>query len=103
MKKIIAVLVAALTISSFGLIANAENVPTYYLGDTNKSTTVDTDDFNYLRSALLDNGKDRTMSDVNSDGNVDIADLVFLKTYIRLENPAAPTISQGENEMTDMS
>ena len=35
MKKIIAVLIAALTISSFGLIANAETV--YLLGDTDKS------------------------------------------------------------------
>ena len=59
MKKIIAVLIAALTISSFGLIANADTV--YLLGDTDKSgeATLNSADLAYLKKVLLGTERSR--------------------------------------------
>ena len=101
MKKIIAVLIAALTISSFGLIANANTV--YLLGDTDKSgeATLNSADLAYLKKVLLGTETDRGMSDVKEDGEVNIVDLVCLKKLLsRAENSGLP-LTKGVNVITD--
>lgn len=102
MKKIIAVLIAALTISSFGLIANAENV--YLLGDTDKSgTTINSADLAYLKKVLLGTATDLGMSNVNEDknGDVDILDLVCLKKLLSRAENSGLELTNGVNEITD--
>lgn len=101
MKKIIAVLIAALTISSFGLIANANTV--YLLGDTNKSgeTILNSADLAYLKKVLLGTDKDLGMSDVTEDGKVDVVDLVHLKKLISKIPYSGVGLTQGINEIAD--
>lgn len=103
MKKIIAVLIAALTISSFGLIANAETV--YLLGDTDKSgeATLNSADLAYLKKVLLGTATDLGMSNVNEDknGDVDILDLVRLKKLLSRAENSGLALTNGVNEITD--
>lgn len=101
MKKIIAVLIAALTISSFGLIANAETV--YLLGDTNKSgeATLNSADLAFLKKVLLGTETDRGMSDVNEDKDVNIVDLVCLKKLLAKPENSGIALTNGVNEITD--
>ncbi len=101
MKKIIAVLIAALTISSFGLIANADTV--YLLGDTNKSgdATLNSADLAYLKKVLLGTETDLGMSDVNEDGEVNIVDLVCLKKLLAKPENSGIALTNGVNEITD--
>lgn len=101
MKKIIAVLIAALTISSFGLIANAENV--YLLGDTDKSggVTLNSADLAFLKKVLLGTETDRSMSDVNEDKDVNIVDLVCLKKLLAKPENSGLELTNGVNEITD--
>ncbi len=103
MKKIIAVLIAALTISSFGLIANADTV--YLLGDTNKSgePTLNSADLAYLKKVLLGTEEDLGMSNVNEDenGDVDILDLVRLKKLLSRAENSGPALTYGVNEIID--
>lgn len=103
MKKIIAVLIAALTISSFGLIANAETV--YLLGDTDKSgeATLNSADLAYLKKVLLGTEQDLGMSNVNEDenGDVNILDLVRLKKLLTKTENSGLSLTQGVNEITD--
>lgn len=101
MKKIIAVLIAALTISSFGLIANAENV--YLLGDTDKSggVTLNSADLAFLKKVLLGTETDRSMSDVNEDKDVNIVDLVCLKKLLATSGNSGIALTNGVNEITD--
>ena len=103
MKKIIAVLIAALTISSFGLIANAETV--YLLGDTDKSgeATLNSADLAYLKKVLLGTESDLGMSNVNEDknGDVDILDLVRLKKLLSRAENSGLALTSGVNEITD--
>lgn len=103
MKKIIAVLIAALTISSFGLIANAETV--YLLGDTDKSgeATLNSADLAYLKKVLLGTATDLGMSNVNEDknGDVDILDLVCLKKLLSRAENSGLALTNGVNEITD--
>ena len=100
MKKIIAVIIAALTISSFGLIANANTV--YYLGDTDKSgTTLDSADLAYLKKVLLGTEKDKGMSDVTENGEVNIVDLVCLKKLLSRAENSGLALTNGVNEITD--
>lgn len=104
MKKIIAVLIAALTISSFGLIANAAET-VYLLGDTNKSgePTLNSADLAYLKKVLLGTAKDLGMSNVNEDknGDVDILDLVRLKKLLAEPEHTGIALTYGVNEITD--
>lgn len=104
MKKIIAVLIAALTISSFGLIANAEE-SSYLLGDTNKSgeATLNSADLAYLKKVLLGTATDLGMSNVNEDknGDVDILDLVCLKKLLSRAENSGLALTNGVNEITD--
>lgn len=102
MKKIIAVLIAALTISSFGLIANAEE-SSYLLGDTNKSgeATLNSADLAYLKKVLLGTATDRGMSDVNEDKDVNIVDLVCLKKLLAKPENSGIALTNGVNEITD--
>lgn len=103
MKKIIAVLIAALTISSFGLIANANTV--YLLGDTDKSgeATLNSADLAYLKKVLLGTATDLGMSNVNEDknGDVDILDLVCLKKLLSRGENSGLELTNGVNEITD--
>ena len=101
MKKIIAVLIAALTISSFGLIANADTV--YLLGDTNKSgdATLNSADLAYLKKVLLGTETDLGMSDVNEDKDVNIVDLVCLKKLLAKPGNSGLALTNGVNEITD--
>ncbi len=101
MKKIIAVLIAALTISSFGLIANAETV--YLLGDTDKSgeATLNSADLAYLKKVLLGTESDLGMSDVKEDGEVNIVDLVCLKKLLAKPENSGIALTNGVNEITD--
>lgn len=103
MKKIIAVLIAALTISSFGLIANAETV--YLLGDTDKSgeATLNSADLAYLKKVLLGTESDLGMSNVNEDenGDVNILDLVRLKKLLAKPENSGIALTNGVNEITD--
>ena len=101
MKKIIAVLIAALTISSFGLIANADTV--YLLGDTNKSgdATLNSADLAYLKKVLLGTETDLGMSDVKEDGEVNIVDLVCLKKLLAKPENSGIALTNGVNEITD--
>ena len=103
MKKIIAVLIAALTISSFGLIANADTV--YLLGDTDKSgeATLNSADLAYLKKVLLGTATDLGMSNVNEDknGDVDILDLVRLKKLLSRAENSGLALTNGVNEITD--
>lgn len=101
MKKIIAVLIAALTISSFGLIANADTV--YLLGDTNKSgeATLNSADLAYLKKVLLGTETDLGMSDVNEDKDVNIVDLVCLKKLLAKPENSGIALTNGVNEITD--
>ena len=101
MKKIIAVLIAALTISSFGLIANAETV--YLLGDTDKSgeATLNSADLAYLKKVLLGTESDLGMSDVKEDGEVNIVDLVCLKKLLATSGNSGLALTNGVNEITD--
>lgn len=103
MKKIIAVLIAALTISSFGLIANANTV--YLLGDTDKSgeATLNSADLAYLKKVLLGTATDLGMSNVNEDknGDVDILDLVCLKKLLSRGENSGLALTNGVNEITD--
>lgn len=101
MKKIIAVLIAALTISSFGLIANAETV--YLLGDTDKSgeATLNSADLAYLKKVLLGTETDLGMSDVKEDGEVNIVDLVCLKKLLAKPENSGIALTNGVNEITD--
>lgn len=102
MKKIIAVLIAALTISSFGLIANANTV--YYLGDTDQSgTPLDSADLAYLKKVLLGTAKDLGMSNVNEDtnGDVDILDLVHLKKLLAEPEHTGIALTKDVNKITD--
>ena len=102
MKKIIAVLIAALTISSFGLIANAEE-SSYLLGDTNKSgeATLNSADLAYLKKVLLGTESDLGMSDVKEDGEVNIVDLVCLKKLLAKPENSGLALTNGVNEITD--
>lgn len=103
MKKIIAVLIAALTISSFGLIANANTG--YLLGDTDKSggDTLNSADLAYLKKVLLGTATDLGMSNVNEDknGDVDILDLVRLKKLLAEPEHTGIALTYGVNEITD--
>ena len=101
MKKIIAVLIAALTISSFGSIANAETV--YLLGDTDKSgeATLNSSDLAYLKKVLLGTESDLGMSDVKEDGEVNIVDLVCLKKLLATSGNSGLALTNGVNEITD--
>ena len=101
MKKIIAVLIAALTISSFGLIANADTV--YLLGDTDKSgeATLNSADLAYLKKVLLGTESDLGMSDVKEDGEVNIVDLVCLKKLLATSGNSGLALTNGVNEITD--
>lgn len=101
MKKIIAVLIAALTISSFGLIANAETV--YLLGDTDKSgeATLNSADLAFLKKVLLGTATDLGMSDVKEDGEVNIVDLVCLKKLLATSGNSGIALTNGVNEITD--
>ena len=101
MKKIIAVLIAALTITSFGLIANADTV--YLLGDTNKSgdATLNSADLAYLKKVLLGTETDLGMSDVNEDGEENIVDLVCLKKLLAKPENSGIALTNGVNEITD--
>ena len=101
MKKIIAVLIAALTISSFGSIANAETV--YLLGDTDKSgeATLNSADLAYLKKVLLGTESDLGMSDVKEDGEVNIVDLVCLKKLLATSGNSGLALTNGVNEITD--
>lgn len=101
MKKIIAVLIAALTISSFGLIANADTV--YLLGDTNKSgeATLNSADLAYLKKVLLGTATDRGMSDVNEDKDVNIVDLVCLKKLLAKPEHTGIALTKDVNKITD--
>ena len=101
MKKIIAVLIAALTISSFGLIANAETV--YLLGDIDKSgeATLNSADLAYLKKVLLGTESDLGMSDVKEDGEVNIVDLVCLKKLLAKPENSGLALTNGVNEITD--
>ena len=101
MKKIIAVLIAALTISSFGLIANAETV--YLLGDIDKSgeATLNSADLAYLKKVLLGTESDLGMSDVKEDGEVNIVDLVCLKKLLAKPENSGIALTNGVNEITD--
>ena len=101
MKKIIAVLIAALTISSFGLIANADTV--YLLGDTDKSgeATLNSADLAYLKKVLLGTETDLGMSDVKEDGEVNIVDLVCLKKLLAKPENSGIALTNGVNEITD--
>lgn len=103
MKKIIAVLIAALTISSFGLIANADTV--YLLGDTDKSgdATLNSADLAYLKKVLLGTATDLGMSNVNEDenGEVNIVDLVCLKKLLAKPENSGIALTNGVNEITD--
>ena len=101
MKKIIAVLIAALTISSFGLIANAETV--YLLGDTDKSgeANLNSADLAYLKKVLLGTESDLGMSDVKEDGEVNIVDLVCLKKLLAKPENSGIALTNGVNEITD--
>ena len=101
MKKIIAVLIAALTISSFGLIANAETV--YLLGDTDKSgeATLNSADLAFLKKVLLGTATDLGMSDVKEDGEVNIVDLVCLKKLLATSGNSGLELTNGVNEITD--
>lgn len=101
MKKIIAVLIAALTISSFGLIANANTV--YLLGDTDKSgeATLNSADLAYLKKVLLGTEQDKGMSDVKEDGEVNIVDLVCLKKLLSRAENSGLALTYGVNEITD--
>ena len=101
MKKIIAVLIAALTISSFGLIANAAET-VYLLGDTDKSgTTLNSADLAYLKKVLLGTEQDLGMSDVKEDGEVNIVDLVCLKKLLSRAENSGLALTNGVNEITD--
>lgn len=95
MKKILAVLLAVLMLSSFATVANAQDV--YSLGDVDMSGDIEVNsgDLTYLRKILLDNAEDLGMSDVNEDSFVDARDLVRLKKM--LANNMGITISNGEN------
>lgn len=101
MKKIIAVLIAALTISSFGLIANADTV--YLLGDIDKSgdATLNSADLAYLKKVLLGTESDLGMSDVKEDGEVNIVDLVCLKKLLAKPENSGIALTNGVNEITD--
>lgn len=101
MKKIIAVLIAALTISSFGLIANADTV--YLLGDTDQSgsETLNSADLAYLKKVLLGTEIDLGMSDVNEDKDVNIVDLVCLKKLLAKPENSGLALTNGANEITD--
>ena len=101
MKKIIAVLIAALTISSFGLIANADTV--YLLGDIDKSgdATLNSADLAYLKKVLLGTETDLGMSDVKEDGEVNIVDLVCLKKLLATSGNSGLALTNGVNEITD--
>lgn len=101
MKKIIAVLIAALTISSFGLIANTETV--YLLGDTDKSgeATLNSADLAFLKKVLLGTATDLGMSDVKEDGEVNIVDLVCLKKLLATSGNSGIALTNGVNEITD--
>lgn len=103
MKKIIAVIMAAMMISSFGLIANAENAGTVYLcGDTDESgeTALNANDLAFLRKVLLGVDTAKGMCDVNEDNNIDILDFVRLKKMLSAETSGV-TLSQGTNSITD--
>ena len=102
MKKIIAVLIAALTISSFGLIANAAET-VYLLGDTDKSgeATLNSADLAYLKKVLLGTEQDKGMSDVKEDGEVNIVDLVCLKKLLAEPEHTGIALTNGANEITD--
>lgn len=103
MKKIIAVFIAALTISSFGLIANADTA--YLLGDTDKSgeATLNSADLAYLKKVLLGTEQDLGMSNVNEDenGDVNILDLVRLKKLLSRAENSGLALTNGVNEITD--
>ena len=101
MKKIIAVLIAALTISSFGLIANAAET-VYLLGDTDKSgTTLNSADLAYLKKVLLGTAEDLGMSDVKEDGEVNIVDLVCLKKLLAEPEHTGIALEKGVNVIKD--
>lgn len=96
MKKIIAVLIAALTISSFGLIANAA----YYPGDVNNSGGEPAaDDLTSLKKHLL-GSETVAMPDVNEDGEINIKDLVSLKKILVIKG-AGLDLTKGTNKLTD--
>lgn len=96
MKKIIAVLIAALTISSFGLIANAA----YYPGDVNNNGGEPTaEDLTLLKKHLL-GSETVALPDVNEDGETNIKDLVSLKKILVIKG-AGLDLTNGTNKLTD--
>lgn len=102
MKKILAVLLAVLMLSSFATVVNSEAV--YSLGDVDMSGELEPNgsDLIYLRKVLLGIKEDLGMSDVNEDAAVNIIDLISLKK--KLANPSAGIIiAKGDNtEITDI-
>ncbi len=97
MRKIIAVLSAVLMLSSFAMTANAETT-VYTLGDTDRSgeVTLNSADLAFLKKVLLDVEKDKSMSDVNEDGEVDILDMIRLKKMLA-KTQAGIVIENGTN------
>ncbi len=106
MKKIIAVVMAAMMISSFSLIANAESSSgtVYLCGDTDQSgeDTLHSNDLAFLRKVLLGVETANDMCNVNedADGDVDILDLVRLKKMLTAQGNGV-ALQSGVNEITD--
>lgn len=97
MKKIIAVLLSALMLSSFAIAANAA---TPYLGDTDNSDSApDAADLAYLKKQLLGIEEDLGLGDINENGETDIIDLVCLKKL--LASKTGIVLDKGNTELTD--
>ncbi len=108
MKKYLSIILClVIMLSVFTVSANAQDVPTYYYGDSNKNGVIDILDVSVIQKHIANfEGYDfdeiqLTISDVNGNGEVDVNDVTLIQKYLSFEILTFPDVTPTNPESTN--